>query len=108
MTKKYNPPRTPHIRDFLGKILRPTLKKRGLAQFTLIENWSLIVGEHLATYSHPVRLTRGGAEGGTLTVAVEGAMAVEIQHLSPQIIDRINAHYGYDAIGKLHIIQAPL
>jgi len=49
-----------------------------------------------------------GATGATLIVKVEGAMALELQHLSPQIIERLNNYYGYAAIGKLHIIQSPV
>jgi len=49
-----------------------------------------------------------GASGATLIVKVEGAMALELQHLSPQIIERLNNYYGYAAIGKLHIIQSPV
>jgi len=49
-----------------------------------------------------------GATGATLIVKVEGAMALELQHLAPQIIERLNNYYGYVAIGKLHIIQSPV
>ena len=48
------------------------------------------------------------ASGATLIVKVEGAMALELQHLAPQIIERLNNYYGYAAIGKLHIIQSPV
>ena len=38
----------------------------------------------------------------------EGAIALEIQHLSPQIIDRLNSYYGHAAISRLNIIQGPV
>ena len=53
---------------------------------------------------------RDGEEtaGGVLTVKAEGAIALEIQHLAPQIIDRLNSYYGYAAIARLNIVQGPV
>jgi hypothetical protein len=47
-------------------------------------------------------------DGAVLTIRVEGAMALELQHLAPQIIDRLNGYYGHAAIGRLNIIQGPV
>ena len=35
-------------------------------------------------------------------------LALEIQHLAPQIIDRLNSYYGHAAIARLNIIQGPV
>ena len=43
-----------------------------------------------------------------LTVKVEGAMALEVQHMAPLILERINQHYGQGAITRLNIVQGPL
>jgi len=43
--------------------------------------------------------------GGTLVLKVAYGRALEIQHTIPQIIDRINAYYGYSAIAQIRIIQ---
>ncbi|MGC6512782.1 MAG: DUF721 domain-containing protein [Parvibaculales bacterium] len=102
---------TPHINRFLWKIAKPAMRRRGFSDQTLIEHWPTIVGDNLAALSQPVRLSRKGmreGDGAVLTVKVEGAMALEIQHLAPQIIERLNGYYGYPAIGKLNIVQGPL
>ncbi len=102
---------TPHINKFLWKIAKPAMRRRGFSDQTLMEHWSTIVGENLAALSQPIRLSRKGmgkASGAVLTVKVEGAMALEIQHFSPQIIERLNSYYGYLAISKLNIVQGPL
>jgi len=39
---------------------------------------------------------------------VIGAMALEIQHMAPQILERVNAHLGWRAVGRLAIRQGPL
>jgi hypothetical protein len=43
-----------------------------------------------------------------LVVRVDGAFALELQHLAPLLIERINAHLGWRCIGKLALRQAPL
>ena len=120
MTDKFdsNPLRssgTPHVSKVLGRITGRTMNRRGFSDSRMLENWSAIVGPQLAAMSQPVRLSRrksgrDGEEtaGGVLTVKAEGAIALEIQHLAPQIIDRLNSYYGYAAIARLNIVQGPV
>ena len=120
MTDKFdsNPLRsygTPHVSKVLGRITGRTMNRRGFSDSRMLENWSAIVGPQLAAMSQPVRLSRckSGRDGedtagGVLTVKAEGAIALEIQHLSPQIIDRLNSYYGHAAISRLNIIQGPV
>ena len=120
MTDKFdsNPLRssgTPHVSKVLGRITGRTMNRRGFSDSRMLENWSAIVGPQLAAMSQPVRLSRrkGGRDGedtagGVLTVKAEGAIALEIQHLAPQIIDRLNSYYGHAAISRLNIIQGPV
>ena len=35
-------------------------------------------------------------------------MALEVQHMAPQIIERINGHFGAGTLARLHIVQRPL
>ncbi|MEM1306182.1 MAG: DciA family protein [Pseudomonadota bacterium] len=44
----------------------------------------------------------------TLHLAVEPAFALDIQYASAQIQDRINAYFGYRAIGTMRLRQVPL
>ena len=120
MTDKFdsNPLRsygTPHVSKVLGRITGRTMNRRGFSDSRMLENWSAIVGPQLAAMSQPVRLSRrkSGRDGedtvgGVLTIKAEGAIALEIQHLSPQIIDRLNSYYGHAAISRLNIIQGPV
>jgi len=39
---------------------------------------------------------------------VEGPVALEIQHLSGVIIERVNRFFGWRAVGRIQIRQAPL
>ncbi|MEO1693870.1 MAG: DciA family protein [Pseudomonadota bacterium] len=44
----------------------------------------------------------------TLHLAVEPAFALDIQYASAQLQDRINAYFGYRAIGTIRLRQVPL
>jgi hypothetical protein len=43
-----------------------------------------------------------------MVMRVESAFALEMQHLAPVVIDRINAHYGWRCIGRLVLKQGPV
>jgi hypothetical protein len=47
-------------------------------------------------------------EPATLILRVEGPMALEIQHSSDVILQRVNRFFGWSAVGKLALRQAPL
>ena len=36
-----------------------------------------------------------------------GPLALELQHLEPLVIERINRYFGYRAVAKLSFVQAP-
>jgi hypothetical protein len=86
---------------------RNTLGGRGFAEAGLITEWAAIVGNDVARMSRPVQLTfpRGERKGGVITVECGGAAALELQHLKPQILDRINSHFGYAAVAELRFRQ---
>jgi hypothetical protein len=47
-------------------------------------------------------------EPATLVLRVEGPMALEIQHASDIILQRVNRFFGWSAVGRLALRQAPL
>lgn len=47
-------------------------------------------------------------EPATLILRVEGPMALEIQHSSDAILERVNRFFGWHAVGKLALRQGPL
>ena len=95
----------------LPKITRKALGRRGLAEGSLIADWPEIVGETLAARCLPIKLSfadpKRRAEG-TLILQVESAWTLELQHLAPQLIERINQTLGYAAVARLNFRQGPL
>ncbi|MGH6832491.1 MAG: hypothetical protein ACRECM_05640, partial [Methyloceanibacter sp.] len=54
----------------------------------------------------PQRGHRG--EGAVLVLRVEGPRAIEVQHRSGQILERVNSYFGYRAVAEMRILQAPV
>jgi hypothetical protein len=106
LTKRRGAPRA--LAAELGPIIRPILGKRGLGEAQLLAEWDSIVGPDLATEARPDRLTFSGGERreGTLKLRVAPAVALELQHREPQIVERINAFFGYRAVARLAFVQA--
>ncbi len=91
----------------LPPITAPIFKTRGFAEAGILTDWPAIVGEMLGRRTAPERIAfpRGDKRGGTLHVTCESAFAPELQHLSPQVIERINGYFGYPAVAQLKILQ---
>jgi hypothetical protein len=105
------------LADLLDVCLGPALAAQGFAASDVIVAWPDIVGERLAKYTQPLRIDWGrkGArdrdalpEPATIVIRVESAFALEMQHLAPVLIERINAHYGWRCIGRLVLKQGPV
>lgn len=106
----------------MPRLTRKAFEKYGFASAALLTDWASIVGADIASYTAPERLRwpRGvdaygdvengneGRPGATLVLRVDGPRAIELQHKAQQIIDRINASFGYRAVADLRFVQAPL
>jgi hypothetical protein len=94
--------------------LAETFKKQGFASTELVSRWANIVGPEIGAHAEPIKLqwprTPDGepSEPATLVLRVEGPAAVEIQHLSNVILERVNRFFGWPAVGRLALRQAPL
>ncbi len=85
--------------------------RRGLAQAGLIAEWPEIVGAELAAVCRPQRLSfprRDRRGEGTLALRVALGHATVLQHLEPLIVERVNGFFGYRAVARLRLHQAPL
>lgn len=108
MTRRGGAPRA--LAGTVAGITKPLLARRGFAQSAVIGEWSVIVGKALAEHTWPERIAfaGGGRTGGTLHLRTDGgALATELQHLAPQLIERVNGYFGYRAVACLKLIQGP-
>ena len=91
------------------RITSPIRKKRGLTEVAIISDWPKIIGNRLAQECLPLRISPGaGANNGTLYIQVSGVLALELQHMQTQVIERINGYFGYQAISRVILQQAPV
>lgn len=103
--------RSRQIADHLKPVTRTIFGKRGFADGDMINDWTSVIGPELARFTAPERIAypRGKRAGGTLHLRIaSGSIAVELQHLLPLLIERINGHFGYRAVEHVHFIQAPI
>ena len=103
------------LAEFLDSCRGPTVAKLGFSGADSIVSWPEIVGERLAAYSQPVKVEwprraspDAPADPSTLVIRTESAFALELQHLAPVIIERVNAFYGWRCVGRLVLKQGPV
>jgi hypothetical protein len=102
------------LKDLLHNTLTDAFAKQGFASTELVTRWSEIVGAEIATHSEPEKIQWSRPhdgqtpEPGTLVLRVEGPTAIEIQHLSGVVLERVNRFFGWQAVGSLRLRQAPL
>jgi hypothetical protein len=96
-----------------GACLSETFRRQGFASAEIVTRWAEIAGPEIAERSQPLKIQwpRGESETGsiaTLVLRVEGPVAIEIQHMSGIILERVNRFFGWPAVGRLALRQAPL
>ncbi len=102
------------LAELTGSALSNALRSRGFASTEIIARWAEIAGPEIAAHSEPMKINwprqvgDEPPESATLVLRVEGPAAIEIQHLSAVILERVNRFFGWQAIGRLALRQAPL
>ena len=102
------------LAEFLGACLSDAFRQQGFASAELVTRWTDIVGAEIAAHAEPMKVQWPRAVGneapepGTLVLRVDGPTAIEIQHLAGVILERVNRFFGWQAVDRLALRQAPL
>ncbi|EJW12984.1 Zn-ribbon-containing, possibly RNA-binding protein [Rhodovulum sp. PH10] len=102
------------LADLVGPCVATAFARRGFASTELVTHWEDIVGAEIAGLAEPMKIEwprrREGEEQApaTLVLRVEGPAAIEIQHLAGAIVARINQFFGWPAVARIALRQAPL
>lgn len=110
------------VGSWVPKLTQKAFEKYGFSTAVLLTDWTTIAGEQLAAASVPERVKwprgadavgeadadEGPRSGATLVLRVDPSRALDVEYKTQQIIDRINAYFGYRAIAQLRILQAPV
>ncbi len=81
-------------------LARPAFRRSAPAGAQIMLDWPAIVGPALAAMTEPKRLS-----AGTLTIACAGPVAMELQHMAIELMQRINAHSGTQTVRALRFVQ---
>lgn len=106
------------LADLVNAAINPVIAKQGFGESDVILHWRDIVGPRLGDVSEPVRMQwpvrppgrspDAAPEPATLVVRIEGAFAIELQHVAPLVIERVNARLGWRCVGRISVRQGPV
>jgi len=96
------------VADLVPDVGGVAFKRFGFAQGALVSRWAEIVGPAHARHSRPegLKFKRGEKTGGTLEIAVTGALAPMLSHAVPQLIERVNRVLGHGAVARVKLRHA--
>lgn len=88
-----------------ARITAPIVGHRGSGFLARLKaGWRTIVGDTTAGQAWPEALSRDGA----LRLRVLSGAAIELQHGTPLLIERINLFFGRAVVARIVILQGPL
>lgn len=95
------------IADLMPEIGRTAFRRFGFVQSSVVTRWPEIVGEANARVCAPeaIRFPPGEKSNGTLELVVLPAYAPLIQHVVPEIVERVNRFFGYRAVERVKLRQ---
>ena len=102
------------LAELTSEFMAEAFKKQGFASTELVTRWRDIAGADIAAHAEPLKLQWSREVNGeppepaTLVLRVEGPAAIEIQHQAAVILERINRFFGWQAVGRIALRQAPL
>lgn len=108
--KAYERPRggpAKSIAELTPQVGRTAFRRFGFVQSSVVTRWPEIVGEHHAKVCTPeaIRFPPGEKADGILQLVVLPAHAPLIQHVIPEIIERVNRFFGYKAVARVKLRQ---
>lgn len=107
------PPRSNRARpvaELLPEVGGTAFRKFGFVQSSIVSRWVEIVGERYSRVSAPesIRFPQGKRADGVLTLTVVGAHGPMMQHIAPEIVERVNRFFGYAAVARVVFRQGEI
>ena len=98
------------IGDLMPEIGRTAFRRFGFVQSSVVTRWPEIVGPTHSRVCSPeaIRFPPGEKSEGILQLVVSPAHAPLIQQVLPEIIERVNRFFGYNAVARAKIRQGPV
>ncbi len=98
--------RMTRLSSLVEDMVEPSARHRGFVLSRLVSHWGEIVGD-MAQWCKPVelKLDKSSRNDGVLKLSVASGRGPQAQQLTPAIIDRVNAVFGYAAINRVTLVQ---
>jgi len=102
------------LAELVSVCIADVFARQGFTSCEIVTHWDDIVGPEIAALAEPIRMqwarSRDPDEAppATLVLRVEGPAALEIQHMSGVILERVNRYLGWQAVDRLALRQEPL
>ena len=86
----------------IPKSLKKHLKRGGYNYSNIVDNWTKIVDGKISNNCYPATVKMNkDMKDGILVLNVIHGKEIEIEYNKNEIIDKINAYFGYNCIGKV-------
>lgn len=107
---EYQRPRGQGVRaigELTPTIGRTAFRRFGFVQSSVVTRWVEIVGPVHAKHCQPesIRFPPGEKSDGILQLVVSPGHAPLIQHVTEEIMERVNRFFGYRAVARVKIRQ---
>ena len=95
------------VAELVPQIGRAAFRRFGFVQSSVVTRWPEIVGPRHAQVCMPeaIRFPPGEKSDGILQLVVVPAHAPLIQHVIPEIMERVNRFFGYKAVARVKLRQ---
>jgi hypothetical protein len=95
------------VAELVPQLGRAAFRRFGFVQASVVTRWPEIVGQRHAEVCMPesIRFPPGEKSEGILQLLVLPAHAPLIQHVIPEIMERVNRFFGYKAVSRVKMRQ---
>ena len=95
------------LSTMIEPMVAPSARERGFAISRIISHWHDTVGS-LSEWCRPadIHFPRGSRNNGTLKLQIASGRGPQAQAMTQQIIDAVNASFGYRAVDRISIVQS--
>ena len=94
------------FKDTLPKNVKRIINKKGHIYSETLNNWKYLVGDELFKCCYPKTFKSSNKFGvSTLVIMVKRGHEVDIEYSKKDILNKMNAYFGYEVVEKLKFIS---
>lgn len=92
------------LSNTLPSEIKKVLKKNGFNLASIVDNWTKIIGNEISNKCYPINIkAQNDTKDVILILNVIHGKEIDIEYNKKNIIDKINAYFGYTFIKKIRL-----